>query len=65
MNCVFILNVRFLGISAVGEVDVYDKMMLRNKSNSEPSLCPQILRNIIFVLFVESNNTISCCPKTE
>ena len=30
VNCVFILNVRFLGISAVGEVDVYDKMMLRN-----------------------------------
>ena len=28
--CLFISNVRFLGISAVGEVDVCDKMMLRN-----------------------------------
>ena len=30
VNCLFISNVRFLGISAVGEVDVCDKMMLRN-----------------------------------
>ena len=30
MNCLFISNVRFLGTSAVDEVDVCDKMMLRN-----------------------------------
>lgn len=33
VNCLFISNVRFLGISAVGEVDVCDKMMLRNTYN--------------------------------
>ena len=30
MNCLFISNVRFIGISAVGEVDVCNKMMLWN-----------------------------------
>jgi hypothetical protein len=30
VNCLFISNVRFLGISVVGKIDVSDKMMLRN-----------------------------------
>ena len=33
VNCLFISNVRFLGISAVSEVGVCDKMMLRNTYN--------------------------------